>query len=153
MKYRSVDVSPYACETYGHELRDISGWRARERFDLVICHSVLQYLDDAGAARAIDNLGAMCRGLLYLEAITRADLEVVDVARTDTAVHARSGSLVPPPARRATSCRSAQGCGPRGGAACSSTSSRRPGADAGAPCPSRAGVGQPRRWAPVGSLS
>lgn len=92
VKYRSVDVSPYACETYGHELRDISGWRARERFDLVICHSVLQYLDDAGAARAIDNLGAMCRGLLYLEAITRADLEVVDVARTDTAVHARTGA-------------------------------------------------------------
>ncbi len=90
--YRSVDVSPYACEAYGHELKDISTWRARERFDLVICHSVLQYLGDRDAARAIDNLGAMCRGLLYLEAITRADLEVVDVARTDTAVHARSGA-------------------------------------------------------------
>jgi hypothetical protein len=92
VKYRSVDVSPYACEHYGHELRDISTWRSRERFDLVVCHSVLQYLDDDGAARAIENLGTMCRGLLYLEAITRADLDVVDVARTDTAVHARTGA-------------------------------------------------------------
>ena len=91
VRYRSVDVSPYACETYGHELRDISTWRARERFDLVVCHSVLQYLDGPGAERAIDNLGAMCRGLLDLEAITRADLDVVDRARTDTAVHARAG--------------------------------------------------------------
>lgn len=92
VKYRSVDVSPYACATWGHEQRDISEWRARERYDLVVCHSVLQYLEDDAAERAIENLGAMCRGLLYLEVITRADGRVVDLARTDTAVHARTGA-------------------------------------------------------------
>lgn len=93
VRYRSTDVSPYACERYGHERRDLSRWRSRERYDLVVCQGVLQYLDDAGAARAIENLGAMCRGLLYLEAITRHDLaEVVDAEATDTAVHARSGA-------------------------------------------------------------
>jgi SAM-dependent methyltransferase len=83
VRYRSVDVSPYACARYGHEERDISTWRARERFDLVVCHSVLQYLDAGGAARAIGNLGAMCRGLLYLEVITREDLAILDLAKTD----------------------------------------------------------------------
>lgn len=92
VKYRSVDVSPYACETYGHELRDISGWRARERFDLVICHSVLQYLDDAAAARALDNIGRMCRGLLYLEAVTRSDVPILDLEKSDTQMHVRSGA-------------------------------------------------------------
>jgi len=93
VRYRSTDVSPYACERYGHERRDISAWRARQRFDLVICQGVLPYLDDRAAARAIENLGAMCRGLLYLEAITARDLaEAVDREATDTAVHPRTGA-------------------------------------------------------------
>lgn len=91
-RVRSIDVSPYACARYGHERRDVSSWRARERFDLVVCHGVLQYLDDAAAARAIENLGRMCRGLLYLEAITRRDLdEVVDRDATDVSTFARTG--------------------------------------------------------------
>lgn len=88
-RYRSIDVSPYACARWGHELRDISRWRARERFDLVVCHGVLHYLDDASAARAIDNLGAMARGLLYLEALTREDEAVVDRDRTDLSMRLR----------------------------------------------------------------
>jgi len=93
VRYRSTDVSPYACARYGHERRDVSRWRSRERHDLIVCQGVLQYLDDHAAARAIDNLGAMCRGLLYLEAITAHDLAaVVDREATDLAVHARPGA-------------------------------------------------------------
>ncbi|BDG06893.1 class I SAM-dependent methyltransferase [Anaeromyxobacter paludicola] len=92
-RYRSVDVSPHACERYGHERRDVSRWRSRERHDLVICQGVLQYLDDADCARAIENLGAMSRGLLFLEALTRRDLsEVVDRSASDVAVHLRTGA-------------------------------------------------------------
>ena len=92
-RLRSIDVSPYACARYGHERRDIARWRPRASFDLVVCHGVLQYLDDADAARAIENLGRVCRGLLYLEALTRRDLAVaVDPEATDTAVHARPGA-------------------------------------------------------------
>ncbi|MBS2021513.1 MAG: class I SAM-dependent methyltransferase, partial [Deltaproteobacteria bacterium] len=91
--YRSIDVSAYACETYGHEQKDISVWSSRERFDLVVCQGVLQYLTDEGAEGAIQNLGAMCGGFMYLEAITKHDLdEVVDRERTDTAIHARTGA-------------------------------------------------------------
>ena len=93
VRYRSTDFSPYACARYGHERRDLSRWRSRERHDLVVCQGVLQYLDDAAAARAIENLGRMCRGLLYLEAITARDLrETVDREATDLAIHARSGA-------------------------------------------------------------
>jgi 2-polyprenyl-3-methyl-5-hydroxy-6-metoxy-1,4-benzoquinol methylase len=91
--YRSTEVSAHACRTYGHEQRDITKWRAKDAFDLVVCQGVLPYLDDDGAAKAIENLAAMTRGFLYLEAITKRDLrEVCDDARTDVAVHGRTGA-------------------------------------------------------------
>jgi hypothetical protein len=94
VSYRSLDVSPYACERYGHERRDISRWRAREKFDLVVCQGVLPYLEDDACARAIENMGAMCRGFLYLECITSRDLrEVVDRTRTDVSVKARPATF------------------------------------------------------------
>lgn len=92
--YRGVDVSPYACAKYGHEQADISRFVVKSRFDLVICQGVLQYLDDAAAARALKHICAMAGGLLYLEALTKRDVEeVVDLGRTDTAVHVRPGSF------------------------------------------------------------
>ena len=87
--YRSIDVSPHACRVYGHERRDISAWRTARRFDLVVCHGVLQYLDREAAGRAIDNVGAMCRGLLYLEALTEEDASVLDPEATDMAIQVR----------------------------------------------------------------
>jgi len=91
--YRSTEYSAHACKAYGHEQRDITRWRAKETFDLVVCQGVLPYLDDDGAAKAIDNLAAMTGGFLYLEAITKRDLrEVCDAARTDVKVHERTGA-------------------------------------------------------------
>lgn len=90
IRYRSIDVSAHACRVYGHERRDISRWRVARSFDLVVCQSVLQYLDDAAAARAIENLGRMCGGLLYLETVTREDTPNLDLEKTDTNIHVRT---------------------------------------------------------------
>jgi len=93
VRYVSTDVSAYACKRYGHQRRDIASWRSKDRFDLVVCQGVLPYLPDAAAASAIDNLGAMTRGFLYLEAITKSDLgDVCDLDMTDVAVHPREGA-------------------------------------------------------------
>jgi hypothetical protein len=92
-RYTSTDVSPYACERYGHVQRDIARWRGEEQYDLIVCQGVLQYLTDAEAAQAIENLGAMSRGFLYLEAITARDMrEACDQVATDTAVHLRTAA-------------------------------------------------------------
>ncbi|HQY63441.1 MAG: class I SAM-dependent methyltransferase [Myxococcales bacterium] len=92
--YRSLEVSPYAASKYGHELANIATFRARETFDLVICQGVLQYLDDAAAEAALERLGVLSRGFLYLEAITARDLRTVcDLERTDAQVFARPGSF------------------------------------------------------------
>jgi hypothetical protein len=93
VRYVSTDASPYACEKYGHELRDITTWRGKSRFDLVVCQGVLPYLDDAGCRRAVLNLAAMARGFLYLEAVTAKDLRTLcDRAKTDVRMRARSGA-------------------------------------------------------------
>ncbi len=93
VSYTSTDVSSYACERYGHDLRDVSKWRSKDRYDLVVCQGVLPYLTDDAAASAIENIGAMARGFLYLEAITARDLrDVCDLDMTDVAVHPRAGA-------------------------------------------------------------
>jgi len=89
----STDVSDYACATYGHKKADIATWKPQRRFDLVVCHSVLQYPDNAATRSAIANLAAGCRHFLYLEIPTTSDFdEVVDPEATDMTVHRRSGT-------------------------------------------------------------
>jgi hypothetical protein len=93
VRYRSTEFSAHACRKYGHEQHDITKWRAKETFDLVVCQGVLPYIDDAGAAKAIENLAAMTGGFLYLEAITKKDIrEVCDEDKTDVKVHERTGA-------------------------------------------------------------
>ncbi len=93
-RYRSIDVSEYACERYRHERRDIAQWRTRQRFDIVVCQGVLPYLDDEACDKAIGNMAAMCRGFLYLEAITARDIrDACDRTKTDTTVRARPASF------------------------------------------------------------
>ena len=111
VKVRSIDVSEYACATWGHERRDIADWRPPRQFDLVVCHSVLQYLDDERVVRAIDHLVGATRHLLYLELPTRDDLRhLVDRSATDmVAPPHRQVVPVAPRARTASGGRRAVG--------------------------------------------
>jgi len=94
VEYQSIDVSEYACAKYGHLRRNIASWKTRVRFDLVVCQGVLPYLNDRDCLRAIANMRAMCRGFLYLEAITSRDLrQVCDRSRTDARIVARPASF------------------------------------------------------------
>lgn len=89
----SVDASEHACKKYGHELRDISAWSPRKKYDLVVCQSVLQYLDDGHARSAIKNLALATKNILFFEVPTKKDLvQNVDRAVTDMEIYARTGS-------------------------------------------------------------
>jgi 2-polyprenyl-3-methyl-5-hydroxy-6-metoxy-1,4-benzoquinol methylase len=93
VRYHGIDASEHACRRYGHERADVAVWSPRRQYDLVVCQSVLQYLDDSSAARAIATLAAACRGLLVLEVPTLADREsVIDSSATDLEVHWRTGT-------------------------------------------------------------
>ena len=92
VKRLSVDISEHACEKYDHECHDIATWFPTRQFDLVVCHSVLQYLNDKQAVSAIGNLAKATRGVLYLEVPTSADLRnAVDKKTTDLNIYKRTG--------------------------------------------------------------
>jgi 2-polyprenyl-3-methyl-5-hydroxy-6-metoxy-1,4-benzoquinol methylase len=91
-KYVSTELDAKICSKFRHVQRDIRTWRARQKFDLIICQGVLPYLADDDCAKAIDNIIAMSAGFLFIEAITRKDIATVcDTSRTDTRVHTRAG--------------------------------------------------------------
>jgi SAM-dependent methyltransferase len=91
-RYLGLEYSEYLCRRYGWRQGTIEGFRSRERFDLVICYDVLQYLSAPAARRAIANLARLCRGALYFGALTREDWrDNCDQTRTDPITGLRSG--------------------------------------------------------------
>jgi SAM-dependent methyltransferase len=90
-QYVGLEASEYLCERFGWEHGSIANWRSATPFDLVICYDVLQYLNDKVAASALSNLGRLCRGVLYITALTTGDWRRnCDRSRTDRNVHLRS---------------------------------------------------------------
>jgi 2-polyprenyl-3-methyl-5-hydroxy-6-metoxy-1,4-benzoquinol methylase len=91
--YVGLEYSEYLCGRYGWLQGSVETFRTRERFDLVVCYDVLQYLSAAQARRAIANLSRLCRGALYFGALTREDWrENCDQTRTDRIAGLRPGS-------------------------------------------------------------
>jgi SAM-dependent methyltransferase len=91
--YTALEASEYLCRRHGWQHGRIEEFDSRAPFDLVICYDVLQYLDAAGAARALANFGRLCRGVLYFSALTRGDFERnCDRRRTDADVHLRGAA-------------------------------------------------------------
>jgi SAM-dependent methyltransferase len=89
--YLGLEVSEHLCREYGWTCESLATFRHRGRFDLIICHDVVQYLPDTQAARAMSNLGRLCRGALYFHVPTREDWQrTADRSSSDSDVHLRS---------------------------------------------------------------
>jgi len=89
--YTGIEASEYLCERFGWQHARIETYKPSTPFDVVVCYDVMQYLDSERAARAIANLGKLCRGVLYFTALTRVDWEHnCDRTRTDSNVNLRS---------------------------------------------------------------
>jgi SAM-dependent methyltransferase len=90
-RYRGIEVSDYLCRRYGWTRASIVDYKPGRQFDLIVCQSVLQYLSDHDAARAIGTLSTLARGAVYLEVPTTEDWrDTCDRRRTDGTVHLRS---------------------------------------------------------------
>jgi SAM-dependent methyltransferase len=101
-EYTGLEFSDYLCRRYGWRQGSIATFRTRERFELVICYDVLQYLPAPEARRAIANLARVCRGALYFGALTTEDWrENCDQSRTDRIPGLRPGAWYRRELRRA----------------------------------------------------
>lgn len=89
--YTGIEVSPYLCEKFGWTHSSIVNFKSRRKYDLVICQGVLPYLSNTEVGAAIKNLHKVCRGALYLEAVTKEDRKngVIDMDKTDCRIHLR----------------------------------------------------------------
>ena len=89
-RYVGLEASAYLARREGWVHGGLESFRPRGAFDLVVCHDVLQYLDDRAAVRALANLGRLCRGALYLSVLTVEDWrDAADRSRSDRNVHLR----------------------------------------------------------------
>ena len=92
-RYVGLEYSEYLCKRYGWRQGSVATLRTRERFDLVVCYDVLQYLGAPEARRAIANLSRVCRGALYFGALTTEDWrQNCDQSRTDRIPGLRPGA-------------------------------------------------------------
>ena len=90
-RYEGLELSGYLCDRYGWHRGSLADFASPTPYDLVVCHDVLQYLDDRSAARALSNLARLTRGALYFSVLTRRDWRhAADQSRTDRDVHLRS---------------------------------------------------------------
>lgn len=84
-QYNGLEYSGYLCQRYGWERGSVVNYRSPQPFDLVICQGVLPYLSPADLQAALHNLGTLCTGALYVEAVAREDYErdTIDENLTD----------------------------------------------------------------------
>ena len=91
-RYTGVERSRYLCDRFGWTEGSVVDFRARDRYDLVICKDTLQYLSAAEFDAAVTSLERLCRGALYASMLTKSDWETVcDRRRTDPDVYLRTG--------------------------------------------------------------
>ncbi|MBS0391653.1 MAG: class I SAM-dependent methyltransferase [Proteobacteria bacterium] len=93
--YHGVEYSAYLCQRFGWERGSVVDFRASAPYDFVICQGVLPYLGTQDLQRALDNLGRLCRGALYLEAVTREDYgrDIIDEHLTDPRLYRHRAAL------------------------------------------------------------
>lgn len=90
INYTGIEVSKYACRKYGWKHASITTFTPGRQYDLVICQSVLQYLPSKEAQRALVNIATLCRGAVYLEIVTREDIDShCDPEYTDSRIYLR----------------------------------------------------------------
>jgi trans-aconitate methyltransferase len=88
--YTGLEVSEHLCKRFGWIRSSLADFRPRARFDLIICHDVLQYLPDREAITAMATLARLCRGALYFHAPAEEDWhENADASCSDSEIHLR----------------------------------------------------------------
>lgn len=88
--YTGLEYSEYLCQRHGWIQGSVQDYVSQKPYDLVLCHDVLQYLDDRTATRAIANLARLCQGALSLSLPTQRDWRTAaDPDRSDQNVYRR----------------------------------------------------------------
>ncbi len=94
-QFQGVEYSEYLCGRFGWARGSVVDYQASTPFDLVICQGVLPYLNAPDLKLALQNLGRLGHGALYVEAVAREDWEqdTLDETLTDPSLHQHPAAL------------------------------------------------------------
>ncbi len=94
IEYVGIDPSEYLCRKHGWTQSSVADFKTRQKFDLVVCQDVMQYMDADEVERSFDAIARACRGALYFDVPTRDDIEdgYLDMRKTDKRIHVRSAA-------------------------------------------------------------
>lgn len=93
--YAGFDASEFACAQFGWTLFDLRQDRLPEIYDLVICESVLQYLDANSLVAALTMMMRATRAGLFLRVPTASDFaRIICADRTDMQVERHPAALI-----------------------------------------------------------
>lgn len=92
--YTGIDPSEYMCRTHGWIQSTVADFRPKQKFDLVVCQDVMQYMDADEVDRSFRNITRLCRGALYFDVPTSDDIADghLDMRKTDRKIHVRSAA-------------------------------------------------------------
>jgi SAM-dependent methyltransferase len=86
LAYQGVDPSAYAVKRFGRARNirrgtfgELAALQLDPQFDLVVCSDVLHYLEPEDIHRGIAEIARLCRGVAFLEVLTREDDVVGDL--------------------------------------------------------------------------
>ena len=91
VNYLGFETSEYLCSKYGWSKGSAANIDCTPA-DLVICYDVVEYLDDADAAKALNNVAKLTKKALFFGALTKKDWELCDKDRTDDEVCLRTSN-------------------------------------------------------------
>ena len=94
IKYTGIDPSEYLCRKHGWIQSSVADFKSKQKFDLVVCQDVMQYMSNDEAERSIRTIARVSRGALYFDVPTRDDINdgYLDMRKTDKRIHVRSAA-------------------------------------------------------------
>ena len=94
IEYTGIDPSEYLCRKHGWIQSAVAEFKTRQKFDLVVCQDVMQYMTTDEVERSVKAIARVCRGALYFYVPTRDDIDdgLLDMRVTDRRIHIRSAA-------------------------------------------------------------
>ena len=92
IEYVGIDPSEYLSRRHGWIQTSVAEFRSKQKFDLVVCQDVMQYMPSGEAVRSFAAMARVCRGALYFDVPTSDDIKdgFLDMRKTDKNIHVRS---------------------------------------------------------------
>src|SRR5688572_5852985 len=89
-----AEIRACICAGSRSRSRAVADFKSKQKFDLVVCQDVMQYMSNDEAEQSFVAITRVCRGALYFDVPTSDDIKdgFLDMRKTDRHIHVRSAA-------------------------------------------------------------